>query len=413
MPDQSGCPCHPDPSHSERKAVKPGDTSAQRVTQRGSMWRIGSLAAAKQVLLARRSTIQAGFTAEYIPRGVFRNHPILISDGSQHDEQRRNVARFFAPKVVAERYGQLMQSVVDRLLAQAEGTGRMTVDQVALHYTVEVTASIVGLTHSPVAALSRRLEKFFRQPPLDRTKPKLGRTNRQWMLAAAKGLGPILGLYVFDVLPAVRSRRRNPRRDVISHLLEQDYNQADILVECVTYGTAGMVTTREFITMACWHLLQNAALRQRYLEAEETERLAILAEIIRLEPPVGHLYRRVTDDLTVTDQAIAHQLSAGDLVDLDIRATNTDEDAFATVPHRLCPERERSRGVHDVGLSFGFGAHGCPGQPLALRETDALLRALLAKQVKIVAEPSISWDDLIEGYKVRGLTLQIDSPNAV
>ena len=50
---------------------------------------------------------------------------------------------------------------------------------------------------------------------------------------------------------AVRSRRRNPRRDIISHLLEQGYNQADILVECVTYGTAGMVTTREFITMAC------------------------------------------------------------------------------------------------------------------------------------------------------------------
>ncbi|GAA2045426.1 cytochrome P450 [Yaniella flava] len=393
---------------SDRKAIKPGDTSDQRITKQGPMWRIGSLAAAKQVLLARRSTKQAGFTAEYIPRDVFHHHPILISDGPQHDEQRRKVARFFAPNVVSSRYGELMHSVVDRLVGEAEEAGEFTVDQVALHYTVEVTASIVGLTHSPVAALSRRLEKFFRQPPLDRTKPRLGRTNRQWMMAAYKGLGPVVGLYLRDVLPAVRSRRRNPRRDVISHLIEQGYNRADILVECVTYGTAGMVTTREFITMACWHLLHNDALRQRYLVAGETERLAILAEIIRLEPPVGHLYRRVTEDITVTDRDTVHQLHAGDLVDLDIRATNTDEDAFADEPQRLCPGRDRSRGVHDVGLSFGSGAHGCPGQPLALRETDALLSSLLAKPVSIVSQPSISWDDLIEGYKVRGLKLRFE-----
>src|SRR5699024_8623555 len=134
---------------------------------------------AKDVLLARHETIQAGFTAEYIPRKVFRNHPILISDGPQHDEQRRKVARFFAPKVVAERYTDLMTTVVDKIITQAQRTGKITIDDVALYYTVEVTASIVGLTHAKVPALARRLEKFFRQPPLDRSKPRLGRTNRQ------------------------------------------------------------------------------------------------------------------------------------------------------------------------------------------------------------------------------------------
>src|SRR5699024_4140591 len=153
--------------------------------------------------------------------------------------------------------------------AQTKRDGTITIDDVALYYTVEVTASIVGLTHAKVPALARRLEKFFRQPPLDRSKPRLGRTNRQWMTAAANGLGPIAGLLVFDVLPALRSRTKTPREDVISHLIEQNYNLADILVECVTYGTAGMVTTREFITMACWHLLDDDTLRARYLAAEE------------------------------------------------------------------------------------------------------------------------------------------------
>ena len=408
MTEPTGCPFHTEEPGSARKALKPGDEPSGRVTKQGVMWRIGSLAAAKDVLLARNETIQAGFTAEYIPRNAFRNHPILISDGPQHDEQRRKVARFFAPKVVASRYGALMETVVDKILDEAKRTGTITIDQVALNYTVEVTASIVGLTHAKVPALARRLEKFFRQPPLDRSKPRLGRTNRQWMAAAANGLGPIAGLLIFDVLPAVRSRTKQPRQDVISHLIEQDYNLADILVECVTYGTAGMVTTREFIAMACWHLLENPTLRQQYLVADEDERLSILAEIIRLEPPVGHLYRRITQDLTVSDRGEEHQLQTGDLIDLDIRQTNADPDAFEENPLRLCPGRDRAKGVQDVGLSFGFGAHGCPGQPLALRETDALLHRLLALDVSMSTEPAISWDDLIEGYKVRGLTLSVN-----
>lgn len=402
-----GCPFHNPTTDSERKAIKPGDTAAGRVTKQDSMWRIGSLAAAKDVLLARHETIQAGFTAEYIPRNAFRNHPILISDGAQHDQQRRNVARFFAPKVVASRYGTLMETVVDKILDQAQRTGTVPIDQVALYYTVEVTASIVGLTHAKVPALARRLEKFFRQPPLDRSKPNLGRTKRQWMAAASNGLGPVLGLFAFDVLPAVRSRTRAPRQDVISHLIEQDYNLADILVECVTYGTAGMVTTREFIAMACWHLLDNPELRQRYIAAEEDERLGILAELIRLEPPVGHLYRRVTEDFRVTDRNHTSSLGAGELVDLDIRKTNVDDDAFGDHPLRVCPGRERGQGVQNVGLSFGFGAHSCPGQPLALREADALLHRLMALPVAQATEPTISWDDLVEGYKVRGLTLSV------
>ncbi|NNV10194.1 cytochrome P450, partial [Geobacillus sp. MMMUD3] len=67
--------------------------------------RIRSFAAAREILRARRFTVQAGFTAERIPRGWFSRHPILISDGPAHDEQRRALARFFAPSVVDERYG--------------------------------------------------------------------------------------------------------------------------------------------------------------------------------------------------------------------------------------------------------------------------------------------------------------------
>jgi cytochrome P450 len=86
------------------------------------------------------------------------------------------------------------------------------------------------------------------------------------------------------VKPAIRARRRRPSADVISQLLQQGFNDLEILTEALTYAAAGMATTREFITMAAWHLLDEPDLRNRYLIAERVEREAILHEILRLDP---------------------------------------------------------------------------------------------------------------------------------
>ncbi len=391
----------------ERKAVRAGEPDAPRVQRSGRVWQVRSAAAARQLLRERRSTTQAGFTAEAIPKGYLKHHPILMSDGPLHDEQRTKVGRFFAPKVVEAKYLGLMQSCADRLLGDAEASGVVRLDDLALLYTVEVTAEAVGLTESPVPAMAKRLVAFFNQPPFDITRPDLGRTPRQWAQAAFNGLLPIMRFYARDVRPAIRVRRAQPRDDVISHLIAEGYTNADILVECVTYGTAGMVTTREFIAMAAWHLLGNDAVRARYLVAEEAERLAILNEIIRLEPVVGHLYRRVQQPVTFSDEGEEHTAEPGDLIDLCIRPANADPETVGELPLALCPGRPLPRGVNEAVLSFGDGAHKCPGQPLAMLESDVLLRRLLARPVSIVSEATIEWDDLIAGYALRGFVLRL------
>ena len=141
--------------------------------------------------------------------------------------------------------------------------------------------------------MAPRLVSFFNQPPFDLTRPDFGRH------AAAVGASGgqrtrcrSCGSTSPTYRPAIRARRKHPGPDVISHLIGEGYTDPDILVECVTYGTAGMVTTREFICMAALHLMHHRPLRERYLVAEQPERFAILNEIIRLEPVVGHLYRR-------------------------------------------------------------------------------------------------------------------------
>lgn len=388
-----------------RRASRPDDATEPRVEQVEGVWRIRSLHASRQVLRARHRSTQAGFTAEQIPRGLFRRHPILISDGDLHDQQRKDLAGFFAPTVVDERYRGLVEEAAESAVRQAVAAGRCRLDELALHYAVTVTADVVGLTSSSVPALSRRLTRVFRQPPFDLTKPRLGRTRRQLIAAAGNALLPIAQLWFADVRPAIRAHRRQPRADVIGHLLRSGASRADILVECLTYGTAGMVTTREFIVMACWHLLEHPSLRHRYCTGTEKERLAILNEIIRLEPVVGHLYRRLHADVTVHDEEQSHQLRAGDLVDLDIRAANADAVEVGAAPLDLCPGRELPRGVNPAGLSFGDGTHRCPGQPLALLETDALLTRLLAHDPWLPSVPVLSWNELVAGYQFHAVEL--------
>ncbi|MFZ0529519.1 MAG: cytochrome P450 [Propionicimonas sp.] len=390
---------------SERRAVRADEPDGPRVQRDGQVWRIRSLAVARQVLRARDATTQAGFTAEAIPKGYLKHHPILISDGPLHDEQRTKVGRFFAPKVVAERYPGLMADSADALLAEAAAGGGCRLDDLALRYAVEVTAQVVGLTESDIPRMAHRLTTFFRQPPFDLTRPGLGRTGRQWAQAAINGLVPVARFYLRDIRPAIRTRRRQPREDVISHLIAEGYTDADILVECITYGTAGMVTTREFIVMATWHLLGRPALAERYLVAGQPERFAILNEVIRLEPVVGHLYRRAQAPIELSEAGVGWRVEPGDLIDVCVRPANADPEAVGPDPERLCPGRELPSGVNQAVLSFGDGAHRCPGQPLAIGEADVLITRLLRLRPSVVTEPELGWDDLIAGYRLRGFDL--------
>ncbi len=392
---------------SERLVERPGEPDGPGVERVGRVWRIRSFAAAQQVLRARHATTQAGFTAEAIPKGYLQHHPILMSDGPMHDEQRKKVARFFAPAVVTRRYEEQMERCADRLLDDAGD--EFPLDELALHYTVEVTAEVVGLTQSPPKKMAKRLVTFFNQPPFDITKPNLGRTNLQWAKAAFNGLLPIARFHLRDVRPAIKARRKAPADDIISHLIAEDYTDLDILVECVTYGTAGMVTTREYVCMAAMHLLRNDALRERYLVAERRERHAILTEIIRLEPVVGHHYRRVQEPIEVGDDGQTHTLEPGDLVDVHVRATNADPSAVGDDPLQLDHCRKTAPGVDAAGLSFGDGAHKCPGQPLAVLEADVLLTRLLRRNPSVEREPDVGWDDLIAGYWLRGFVLRLDA----
>jgi cytochrome P450 len=208
-----------------------------------------------------------------------------------------------------------------------------------------------------------------------------------------------LKFYYLDVRPAVRERRRARQDDIISHLLDAGYSERAIMVECLTYAVAGMVTTREFIVMAAWHMLENDALRARFVCASEDDQVAILEEILRLEPVAAMLFRRAAEDLP---QFSSGPMAAGALFNIDIRAVNTDESAAGACPFALDPDRGRVAKPGTGSLSFGHGSHRCPGSQVAIGESRIFLEQLLRLPgIKLERAPSMGWHELIMSYELR------------
>lgn len=371
---------------------------------------IGSAAAARRVLRARGATTQAGFTAEHIPSGRLRRHPVLLSDGPRHDAQRAELGRFFAPRVIETRVAARMAERADALLGAKPPSAACSFDALALRYSVEVSAPIVGLTSSPSARLARRLDAFFRQPGVDMSRDDLGRSPWQWALAAWRGVVPLARFHFGDVRPAIRARRTSaaagaPADDIIGRMLAKGCSELEILVECVTYGTAGMVTTREFLSLAAWRLVGDPALGRSFLAADRQGRLDLLAELLRLDPVIGRLYRRVTAPIPGEEPKGGDELATGDLVEIRVDEANADA-VFGPRPLALDPAREVAPGYDPAGFAFGDGAHRCPGRHLALLQAEALLSRLLALGPELVRPPRVAWSELLGGYALRGLVIR-------
>jgi cytochrome P450 len=219
----------------------------------------------------------------------------------------------------------------------------------------------------------------------------------------------MLMFYLFDVRPAIRARRRKGGEDLISHLIGQGYSDREILTECVTYGAAGMATTREFIVMAALRLLEHENLRTRFLAASEAEQIAILDEVLRLEPVVSTLKRRAERDLTFDTKAGPVVIPAQTVVEIDVRAANRDPAAAGACPHDFDPDRVREAKVSPSVMGFGDGPHRCPGAAVALQETAIFLTRLFGiPRLRLEQAPARSSNALTASYELRNAVIRAD-----
>ncbi|GAB1513512.1 cytochrome P450 [Actinophytocola sp. KF-1] len=344
------------------------------------VWHVRDLAGGR-ALLRDTATVQAGLgveTVEKLPSSFRR--PVLYWDGPEHREYRRQTARFFTPKRVDEEYRDLMHRVADREIAVLRAAGWADLSELSFRLAVDVAKQVVGLTESRPGT-ARRLGRFF---PEKLGKP--GFTSVHGVYWAARILYLWLAIHVHDVRPAVRARKRRRQDDLISHLVDEGAGAGEILSECITVAAAGMVTTREFICAAAWHLFSDDELLAAYRAGDEPARYAILHELARLEPPLAVLKRRTTAPVTLPDGTV---IGEGEQVDVSIAAANLDS-------------------ADGAGLTFGDGPHKCPGSYLAVRETDIFLTKLVALDgVRLARQPRVAFNDAFGSYSLHDMIVSV------
>lgn len=400
-----GCPVHHKVYSHQKTApiVEPVDRPIEQDAQ--GVWHIRSYDLARLVLRDSQ-TKQAGFKAELLERmPSTMNTPVLYQEGQPHLEQRKQTARFFTPTATSTNYRQLMESLADETVERLQRERRADLSELALALAVQVASKVVGLTNSHSPGIDLRLNAFFASEI-----PSFGWSPRS-LLNMVKSQWHVWQFYTQDVQPAIQVRRSQPQEDVVSYLIEKGYRDREILTECVTYAAAGMVTTREFICAAAWHLLERPDLRQRYLSSSQEERHTILHEILRLEPVVGHLYRRAEEEIVLDTATSVMIIPKGALIDIHTYAVNAEQKTVGDAPLDVCPDREiRASKAHRAVLSFGDGHHRCPGAYVAIQESDIFLTRLLALPgLRAESGPTLDFVDLIAGYELRKFMITLDS----
>jgi cytochrome P450 len=387
------------PVESKRKVAR-GELAPGCPAHAGAdgVWKVQDYPSARAVLRSTE-TRQAGFGIEHAARMEGRMRlPVLYRDGVEHREHRRQTAKYFTPRRVDSAYRSLMGRLADEQCDKLRRQGTADLSQLSFALAVAVAGEVVGLTESRRGGMARRLDRFFDENvegPAYSPKVLLGKLRSSTTVAS---------FYWRDVRPSVAARRREGRDDLISHLIGEGCSNSEILGECVTFAAAGMITTREFITVVAWHLFTDDELRRAYTEGDEKERVAVLHEILRLEPVVANLARWTTADL----QLGAVTIPAGSRVDVGVAAANLDTDAVGADPGAVCPARPMGDGVGDAGLSFGEGPHRCPGAYIAIQETDIFLSKLFAMPgLRMVREPTVGIRAEIASYELSGLRVAI------
>ncbi len=330
--------------------------------------------------------------------------PLIFLDGKPHRDRRKHITSYFEPRYIKEKFEPLMRKTADVLVGELERDKQIRIDEVSWQMAVTLVGELIGVTRGKsrdeMKQTAKRIERC-----LYRTRM---RTMTGWRLQLAKVQG-VYNVWNFmrkDVKPTMEARRKAPQDDVISRLVAEKYSDKAILVDVMMLCGAGMQTTREFISMVAWHMLEKDYLREAFLAADYAGKIGILEEILRVDPIVSTLYRRAPEDLPEKGQ---EKFKPGQRYGVSIRDANFDPDAVGECPFTIDLSRKQKLGDQAPMMSFGNGMHRCPGSPLALNETLFLMdRLLRVPGVKLASQPKMEWEPNVSTFEISNVLVTCD-----
>ena len=296
---------------------------------------------------------------------------LLELEPPDHTRLRGLVNRTFVSRQI-DRLAPGVEALAERLIDGFIGAGEVELlEAFATPLAVGVIAELIG---APPEAAPRLLDWSHAMVAMYRLAP-----TRAEEVAAADAARQFSGL----VWALIAERRRKPRADLISQLVETGKLSEDELVSSVVLLlNAGHEATVHGLGLAVKTMLDHG------LASPPDE--AGVEELLRFESPL-HLFTRLAlEDVEVNGV----RLKQGDSVGLLLGAANRDPVAFAD-PDRL--DLGRAPNPH---VAFGAGIHFCVGAPLARREMLIGLGALFRRLPGLAVADAPKWRD---AYHFHGL----------
>ncbi len=188
--------------------------------------------------------------------------------------------------------------------------------------------------------------------------------------------------YVREV---IAERRRQPREDLLTHMLTADPVDGQKLTEDEVVSTtilllnAGHEATVHTTGNGVAAIL-SSGLDPKALFATEEQTAATVEECLRYDAPLHMFTRYALEDVTLADGL---SFRRGEVIGLMLGAANRDPSRF-TDANRFDPFRTDGQNV-----SFGAGIHFCIGAPLARIELQVALKTLFARlpRLRLTAPP--------------------------
>lgn len=313
----------------------------------------------------------------------------IAMDDPEHAEQRLTVAPALTPQALREMTAPIRERTAKILDNLPVGEPFNWVERVSIELTTQMLATL------------------FDFPWEERHKLPL------WSDWAAKiDIGPDPKLnaeresHMFEMAAYFKnlfeSRKAAPRKgDLLSVMAHSEHmsklDDQRFLGNIALLVVGGNDTTRNSMTGLTQ---QMTAFPEQWekVKADPARIPTAATEIIRLQTPICHMRRTVTQD---TEMGGKH-LKKGDKVILWYNSANRDEDVFPD-GDRFDVMRENSR----RHLSFGYGIHRCLGSRLAELQLGSLMEEMIKRDigVQLVGPPERIPSCFVHGYHSQTVTI--------
>lgn len=311
---------------------------------------------------------------------------VFFQDPPRHTLLRQLIMKGFTP-VALERFRPRLVALVERALEKGRRQGEMDV-------VADFAEPIAINAIAEMFALPDADRPQFMRWAKDLLKPAGVAINTDDVRSSVRRTSHEMVSYLRDM---VEQRRAAPGDDLISQFIAGEEGNPQLAGEAVIQSFqmigAGFVTSTNQLSNTVLALLNHPE-QLRALRADPKLTRGAIEESLRMEPAVLSINRLCVED----SELGGTRIPKGRFVHAMVAAANRDPEVFPN------PERFDITRTSNRHMTFGVGAHYCPGASLIRMEVEEGLRALLTLP---------RWELAGKPYNYQGSNFQDRGPSSL